>query len=315
MAKYAYHASHEQFAPSELLKLAVKAEAAGFDAIHSSDHLNPWSSRQGHSGFAFTWVASVLQATQLPVSMICTPGQRYHPVIVAQAIATLAEMYPGRYAVELATGEALNETVTGDGWPSKSERNQRLLESMSVIRKLMKGEEVDHRGLIKVSHARIWSLPQNPPLIYCAAISPETSGWCGSWADGLITTAGTGDETRVKIDAFRGNGGIGKPISVQFSFSFAESRDEAIAAAHHQWRSNLLGREELADTHTTADFDRKTAEMSPEEVAEKLPIITSISELFSEIGKIEDLGVDLISLHNINRNHDFFIDEFSKYAR
>src|SRR5687768_11928052 len=173
MAKLAYHASHEQFAPSHLFKLALMAEKAGFDAIHSSDHLNPWSHRQGHSGYAFSWVASVLQATSLPVSMICTPGQRYHPAIVAQAVATLAEMYPGRYTVEMATGEALNESVTGEHWPSKELRNQRLYESVNVIRAMLKGEVVDFEGLITVKHARIWSLPDTPPPFFCAAISEE----------------------------------------------------------------------------------------------------------------------------------------------
>ena len=83
---YAYHCSHEQFAPSQLLKLAVEAEDAGFDAIHSSDHFHPWSERQGHSGFTFSWIAAALQATQSPFSMVCAPGQRYHPAIVAQVL-------------------------------------------------------------------------------------------------------------------------------------------------------------------------------------------------------------------------------------
>jgi alkanesulfonate monooxygenase SsuD/methylene tetrahydromethanopterin reductase-like flavin-dependent oxidoreductase (luciferase family) len=52
MTLYSYHVSHEQFAPAELLELVQKAEAAGFDAAFSSDHLQPWSARQGESGFA-----------------------------------------------------------------------------------------------------------------------------------------------------------------------------------------------------------------------------------------------------------------------
>src|SRR4051812_43540655 len=51
MFSIAYHASHEQFAPSALLKYVQLAEHAGFDAIHSSDHFHPWSLRQGQSGF------------------------------------------------------------------------------------------------------------------------------------------------------------------------------------------------------------------------------------------------------------------------
>ncbi len=37
-----FHASHEQFPPSELLALARAAEQAGFDCAMSSDHFRPW---------------------------------------------------------------------------------------------------------------------------------------------------------------------------------------------------------------------------------------------------------------------------------
>jgi coenzyme F420-dependent glucose-6-phosphate dehydrogenase len=313
MALLAYHASHEQFSPSHLLKLAIAAEQAGFDAIHSSDHFHPWSRRQGHSGFAFSWVASALQATSLPVSMICAPGQRYHPAIVAQAIATLAEMYPGRYSVELCSGEALNENITGDDWPSKGKRNQRLLECVTVIRRLLRGEEVDFDGMIRVKNAKIWSLPDEVPPLYCAAISAETAGWSGSWADGLITTAGSNDEIKEKMDAFFEKGGEGKPVSIQYSFSFHSNKEEALEGAHHQWRSNLLSRTDLADFRTTSDFDNATEQMTRDEVAEQLPLITDMEQLFAEIRKMEETGVNLISLHNVNRNHEDFIEAFSTY--
>jgi alkanesulfonate monooxygenase SsuD/methylene tetrahydromethanopterin reductase-like flavin-dependent oxidoreductase (luciferase family) len=47
-----FHASHEQFAPSELLRLARAAERAGFDCAMSFDHFRPWGAAQGQSGFA-----------------------------------------------------------------------------------------------------------------------------------------------------------------------------------------------------------------------------------------------------------------------
>ena len=75
------------------------------------------------------------------------PGQRYHPAVIAQAIATLGEMFPGRFWAALGSGEALNEHVTGDRWPTKVERDARLLECVDVIRALLRGEEVTHDGL------------------------------------------------------------------------------------------------------------------------------------------------------------------------
>src|SRR5687767_8621288 len=92
-----YHASHEQFPPSALLAYARLAEQAGFGGVFSSDHFQPWSLTQGQSGFSWSWLGAAMQATALPFGMICAPGQRYHPAIVAQAAATLSEMYPGRF--------------------------------------------------------------------------------------------------------------------------------------------------------------------------------------------------------------------------
>ena len=57
-----FHASHEQLPPSVLLRAVVAAEAAGFEAAMCSDHLAPWA-RQGHSGFAWSWLGAALQAT------------------------------------------------------------------------------------------------------------------------------------------------------------------------------------------------------------------------------------------------------------
>ncbi|RYY94077.1 MAG: LLM class flavin-dependent oxidoreductase, partial [Chitinophagaceae bacterium] len=85
-----YQASHEQFSPSALLQLVQRAEAAGFGAVNASDHFFPWTSAQGQSGYAFAWLGAAMATTSLPFTSVCAPGQRYHPAIVAQAVATLA---------------------------------------------------------------------------------------------------------------------------------------------------------------------------------------------------------------------------------
>ena len=58
MALIGYHCSHEQFAPSDLLSLVSLAHRAGFRAAMCSDHFNPWSERQGQSGFAWSWLGA-----------------------------------------------------------------------------------------------------------------------------------------------------------------------------------------------------------------------------------------------------------------
>lgn len=78
MIKVGYHASHEQFKPSALLKYVQLAQQAGFNASLSSDHYAPWSLDQGESGFAWSWLGAAMQATDLTFGIVNAPGQRYH---------------------------------------------------------------------------------------------------------------------------------------------------------------------------------------------------------------------------------------------
>jgi probable non-F420 flavinoid oxidoreductase len=315
MSQIAYHASHEQFRPSHLIRLAILAESCGFDAIHSSDHFYPWSVRQGQSGFTFSWIAAAMQATTLPYSMICTPGQRYHPAIAAQAIATICEMFPGRYHVELGSGEALNEKITGEEWPSKEIRNERLKECASIIRRLLAGEEVSYEGHVKVKEAKLYTLPEVKPLLYCAAITEKTSAWAGSWADGLVTVSGSLEEIRSKADTFRKGGGEGKPVAVKYSFSFHPDRKTAVEGAYDQWRTNVLPPEKLADFTRPEQFDQEAAGMSMQDIEKLVPVHTSVDELMDNVEEIFEQNVDSIVLHNVNRHQELFVEEYGLWKK
>lgn len=312
MAIITYHASHEQFAPSHLVQLAIQAEQAGFGAIHSSDHFHPWSERQGHSGFSFAWMGAAMQATTLPFSMVCAPGQRYHPAIVAQAIATLAEMFPGRFSIELGSGEALNESITGDKWPLKAERNARLLECVNVIHKLLDGETVTHKGRITVDGAKLYTRPAIQPPIMAAALSEATAEWAGSWADGLITVGGDRENlTRIK-DAFYKGGGENKPFFVQVALSYAATDREALETAHDQWRSNIADPDLLADLSQPVQFDKVAANVKKEDMWDKIQISADMQYHIDQIGTYIEQGFDRIILHNVNRNQEKFIADFGK---
>src|SRR4051812_48474107 len=163
MTRIGFHASHEQFSPSELLAIVKHAEAAGFDCAMSSDHFRPWGAAQGHSGFAWSWLGAALATTTLPFGVISAPGYRYHPAVLAQGAATLAEMFPGRFWLALGSGQRLNEDIAGLAWPEKTERNARLRECADIIRALLAGETVSHRGRATVVEAKLYSRPAEPP--------------------------------------------------------------------------------------------------------------------------------------------------------
>src|SRR5215472_13675212 len=115
MIKLGYKASAEQFGPSELLEFGVQAEDNGFDSIAISDHFQPWRHTRGHAPFSFAWLGAVGARTkriELGTSVV-TPTFRYHPAIVAQAMATLACLFPSRVWLGIGSGESLNEVPLG----------------------------------------------------------------------------------------------------------------------------------------------------------------------------------------------------------
>ncbi|WP_408899608.1 TIGR03885 family FMN-dependent LLM class oxidoreductase [Nocardioides sp. R1-1] len=307
-----YHASHEQFAPSRLLTAAARAEQAGFAAVLSSDHLAPWSLRQGESGLAWSWLGAVLATTSLPAGVVTAPGDRYHPVILAQAIATLTEMFPGRLVPALGSGQALNEHVTGRPWPPKAVRNRRLAECATVIRRLLAGEEVTHDGLVSVQAARVWSLPAEPPPLFAAALSPATAREVASWADGLITVNAPDRDLTAVVEAFREGGGEGKPVHVQAHLSWAPGTEEAEAQALDQWRANALPpilNEELA---LPEQVDAASQHIGVDGLRSSVWIETDPEWYVERLAAYAELGVDRVYLHQVGRDQERFLDTFGE---
>lgn len=305
-----FHASHEQLPPSRLLADVQTAEAAGFQAAMCSDHLAPWSHAQGHSGFAWSWLGAALQATSLTLGVVTAPGQRYHPAIIAQAIATLGEMYPGRFWAALGSGEALNEHVTGDPWPPKPQRDARLLECAGVIRDLLNGSEVSHSGFVEVDRARLWERPTVIPALVGAAVSPATAERCGGWADGLITVNQPVAVLREVLQSFRDGGGEGKPAYLQVHLSWAEDEDTARAIAFEQWRSNVFGGDLAWDLETPDQFEAAAEFVRPEDVDGSVLISSDPKRHLDWLAELSDLGFDALFLHHVGQEQDAFIRTF-----
>jgi probable non-F420 flavinoid oxidoreductase len=307
-----YHASHEQFAPSQLLRHVRHAEAAGFQAAMCSDHFAPWSARQGHSGFAWAWLGAAMAATSLSFGTVNAPGQRYHPAIVAQAAATLEEMFPGRFWVALGSGELLNEHVTGAPWPPKPERDARMEECARILRALWAGETVTHRGLVAVDRAKLWTRPASPPLLLAAALGPETARRAGGWADGLLTIAQRRDWMKDVLDAFRAGGGRGKPVFVQAKVSWAPTDEDALREAHDQWRTNVFPGPVLEDLAMPEDYDALGERVAPERMHEFVRVSADPEFHVKALEEDRRLGVDAVYAHHVGRDQAGFIEAFGK---
>ncbi|WP_457973162.1 TIGR03885 family FMN-dependent LLM class oxidoreductase [Arthrobacter sp. D1-17] len=310
MAAIGFHASHEQISPGQLLKDVQHAEEAGFDAAMCSDHIEPWSARQGHSGFAWSWLGAALATTSLPFGVVNAPGQRYHPAVVAHASATLASMFPGRFWVALGSGENMNEHITGDPWPQKETRQRRLEECVSVIRRLHAGEEVTHHGLVTVEQARIWDVPQPAPPLIAPAISVETARRSAAWAEGLVTVNQPPAKLREMLSAYRDNGGRGKAV-LQIHLSWAPGEKEAEDIAVDQWRSNVFAPPIPWDLPTAAHFDGVSADVGVEQVRKAVNVSSSLDQHAEWLGEYLGLGFDELYLHFVGQEQAPFIDAFA----
>lgn len=312
--KIGFHASHEQFAPSHLLALAQQAERAGFNCLFSSDHFHPWGTRQGHSGFSFAWLGAALQATSLPARVICCPFGRYHPAVVAQATATLAEMFEGRFGLALGTGQALNEHITGEAWPIKEVRGELLKESAEIIRALWRGEDVTRFGRIRVENARVYSRPRETPLLFGAAVTDETAETLGQTFDGLLTTSRPPEDATRIAAAFRKGGGEGKPLWMKIGLSYARSEEQALANAHQEWRNACFPSHLLTEIKTPEQFDSLGQSVRPEDVRKSLRISADLDQHVAWLKGDLAAGYTEIFLHNVGRNQEEFIEDFGRHV-
>ena len=311
MTVIGFHASHEQCPPSELLEAVQRAEQCGFDAAMCSDHFAPWSERQGHAGYSWSWLGAALATTRVPFGVVTAPGQRAHPAIVTQAIATLGEMFPGRFWAALGSGENVNEHITGDEWPDRDARNARLRESVDVIWRLLDGEEVDHAGSVRVHEARVWSRPEVPPRLVAVAIGPETAREAAEWADGLITAAQDAEALRSVIRAYRAAGGRG-PIALQVHLSWAPDEDEALAIAHDQWRHGIVTPPELWDIAQPAEFDRRSERATPSDTARHVIVSSDPAVHLERLLALAELGFDELYVHHVGRAQEPFLTTFGR---
>lgn len=313
MTRIGFHASHEQVSPRRLLADVQQAERAGFAMAMCSDHFSPWSTRQGHSGYTWSWLGAALATTDLELGCVSAPGQRYHPAVHAQRIATLGEMFPGRFWVALGSGEATNEHITGDGWPRKEVRTQRLEECVDVIRRMLAGEEVTHDGLVTVDRAKLWDLPDPVPLLVGPAVSVESAARVAAWADGLVTVNQPVETLRDVLAAYRDAGGRGR-AALQVHLSWAGTEEEALGIAHDQWAGNVYGPPISWDLETAEAFDVLWGQVEPEAVRAAVRVSADLAQHRDWLAEYAGLGFDDLYLHHVGQRQDAFIEAFGEHV-
>lgn len=261
-----YHCSLERFTPKEHLKNAKTALEHGFKGITCSDHFYPWSERQGASIASWPWLGSAMNAVELPFGVVTSPTDRCNPVLIAQYIATLASMCPGRFWAAFGSGQLLNEHISNHHWPVKSERNKRLKEAITIIRSLLKGETVTFEGkFFQVYNTKLYTLPSVQPKILVAALSNESAHELAGCADGIITVIKPVEDQKEFIYAYEQGGGDRNEMHLQAIMSYHPDQKQAEYEAWYNWRHAVLGGNLQSEIRTPEDFDSAVESITVEQ--------------------------------------------------
>ncbi len=277
MTNFGYTLMTEQSGPKQLVGYAVAAEQAGFDFAVSSDHFFPWLTEMGHSGYAWSMLGAVAQATdriELMTYVTC-PTTRYHPAVVAQKAATMGLLSDNRFILGLGSGENLNEHVVGQGWPSAAVRQDKLIEAIEIIRLLHQGEQATWAGEhFRIDSAKIWDLPDRPVPIGVAVSGPSSIEKFAPLADHLIAVESERELisqwNRVKPDSRK----VG-----QLPICWGPDKDRAVQRAHELFRWFGGGWPVNAELPTPVAFDAASQFVTPENVAESIACGPDLDEL------------------------------------
>lgn len=328
--KLGYKASAEQFAPRELVELAVAAEAHGMDSATVSDHFQPWRHQGGHAPFSLSWMTAVGERTNrlLLGTSVLTPTFRYNPAVIAQAFATMGCLYPNRVFLGVGTGEALNEIATGyeGAWPEFKERFARLRESVGLMRQLWSGDRVDFDGdYYRLKGASIYDVPDGGVPVYIAAGGPAVAKYAGRAGDGFICTSGKGEELYTEklmpavregaAAADRSVDGIDKMIEIKISYD----PDPELALNNTRfWAPLSLTAEQKHSIDDPIEMEKAADALPIEQIAKRWIVASDPDEAVEKVGQYVTWG-DLDGATVIepcaSELHDQFADQYAQLRK
>ncbi|WP_432052270.1 TIGR03557 family F420-dependent LLM class oxidoreductase [Streptomyces xiamenensis] len=302
-----YKLAAEGYGPTELVRQAVAAEAAGFDFVEISDHFHPWLDNQGHSPFAWGVLGAIAARTErigLATGVTC-PTVRYHPAVIAQAAATLALLSEGRFTLGVGSGERLNEHVVGRGFPdSVRVRQDMLREALEIIRLLWRGGYRSYEGrYLRLEDARVFDLPPSPPVLAVAAGGEEVARMAGELGDGLFATEPRGELVRAYRDA-----GGGGPRYAEVPMAWAPDESSAVRAALETSRWALTGWKVMSELPNPVNFHAAAATVREEDVLNHFACGPD-PQRYAEVAQpFVDAGFDHLVMQNAGPDPDGFLD-------
>jgi G6PDH family F420-dependent oxidoreductase len=310
MATIGYFISSEEHPGSEMVKGAVLAERAGFPALWVSDHYHPWLDEQGESPFVWSVLGAIAASTE---SVRCTtavtcPTTRIHPAVLAQAAATTQELFGGRFALGVGTGEALNEHILGDHWPRPEVRRDMLEESVGIMRALWTGDTLDHDGdHYIVENARLYTLPESAPEVIVSGFGTAAIELAARIGDGFATVQPDADA----VSAYREAGGDG-PVQGGVKVCWHADEKQALELAHRLWRNESVPGQLAQDLPTPTHFAQASELVTEQMTADTHALGPDPERHVAAIRAYLDAGFDEVYVSQIGPDQAGMIEFYER---
>ncbi|MDB1086612.1 TIGR03557 family F420-dependent LLM class oxidoreductase [Streptomyces sp. ACA25] len=306
---YGYFLASEDYGPQELVEQARMAEESGFTSLWISDHYHPWIEEQGHSPFVWSVIGALSASVTLPVETAVTcPTVRIHPAVIAQAVATSAVQLNGRFRFGVGTGEALNEHILGDHWPRAAIRQEMLEEAVDIIRRLLTGKRISHRGRhYTVENARLYTVPDEPVPIDISAFAPAATDLAARIGDGFLTMGPESD----LVEQFRAAGGGDKPAVTGVKVCYEPDRDAAVRTVLRRWPNLMLPGELAAMLPEPQHFEQACRMVTEQHVLDSPIIVGNDPDEYAEaLSVYSEAGFDRVHINQIGADQRGFFDFF-----
>ncbi len=168
----------------ELLSNVQAAEAAGFDVVHTSDHIG------GQWAPLSTLAAIGAATTRVRLCPLVINNDFWHPVLLAREIVALDHLTDGRIELGLGAGHSFTEyAAMGVAFDPPKVRKARLAESVEILRGLLDGATVTFSGEhYQLREVRIARALQTHLPIFVGVNGPAALAHAAKHADSIGLT-------------------------------------------------------------------------------------------------------------------------------
>ena len=295
------------YEPRKFVQATVYAEKLGFRTAWFGDHIFPWYHSGKRSGFVWSMMPVALSKTssiRVGPWVTVPTGARYHPAIIAQATATIDNMYPGRIMLGVGTGEALNERPFWNGnWPNWNERMGRLVEGIRLIRQMWNSKEpFNFEGKYFTSDFYyLYTKPRRKIPIYSSAIGKKAAYGAGAYTDGLITISPRNDITLLKEvilpEYKRGRSeakreGLGK-VAIELGFSF----DKPDRLLRNAWRTIGLFKKDSWSIPNPVEVEAAGKKVTLNELHRNMYFFKNWKQVVNAVEEYRAVGVNEVTFY------------------